>query len=105
MLSTVQWYIQKQFPDVNQMSTDELHTQLLPNPVDVPNENIGEPAKNTIIVDCRQKDEFDVSHLPDSKHIHFQSGEAALQNFLTTEWTNQQTVSSENLNNVNNSTN
>ena len=89
MNSALYWYIRRQFPDVSQIETsdvDEAQKKLAHGETEstspVP-EN--ETKRSYVIVDCRRGDEFDVSHIPKAKHLHFQTDDESITQFIKEE--------------------
>ena len=83
------WYVRQKFPDVCHMTTDDLDTRLnrtsISNQPDETSKTISEPKNPIVIVDCRRRDEFEVSHIPDAKCLHFQTEDRILLDFLLEE--------------------
>ena len=101
MMPTVQWYMRQKFPDVCQMTTDELNKHLTSVPTNndiglkLTDETINFP-RNIVVIDSRRQDEFDVSHIPNSKLVHFPTDQETLLNFLTEESRKHETSSAKN---------
>ena len=89
MNSALYWYIRRQFPDVVQIETsdvDEAQKKIedgeTENSSPIPESH---PKRSYVIVDCRRGDEFDVSHLPKAKHLHFQTDDESITRFIKEE--------------------
>jgi rhodanese-related sulfurtransferase len=79
-------YIRRKFADVNHLSTDEFDTRTKFTSNDAKISQDNEHSNSAYVtIDCRRKDEFEVSHIPNSKHLHFQTDDASLINFLVDE--------------------
>ena len=103
--SAVHWYVQHKFPGVNQITTDELDKQLCAQQLTNVANNLPlterlsiTTTKTFVVVDSRRKDEFEVSHIPNAKRVHFQSADESLLNFLTEESVKHESIYSEKAN-------
>ena len=91
-------YIRRKFSDVNHITTNDLDSQL--KQTYEPTKDVTQPDEKTdskiyhVVLDCRRKDEYEVSHLPNSKNLHFQTDEESLIDFLKGEISKQCTSDS-----------
>ena len=85
----VLWYVRRKFPSVCHMTTNDLESLLNGTSTyeekDIASQKIYDRRNPVVIVDCRRKDEFEVSHIPNSKHLHFQTNAESLLAFLAEE--------------------
>ena len=79
-------YIRRKFAGVDHISTDEFCSRAKFTENDAQKSQDKEHSNNVYLtIDCRRKDEFEVSHIPNSKNLHFQTDDASLINFLVEE--------------------
>eukprot|EP00092_Neocalanus_flemingeri_P002240 GFUD01002386.1.p1 GENE.GFUD01002386.1~~GFUD01002386.1.p1 ORF type:complete len:174 (+),score=28.29 GFUD01002386.1:40-561(+) len=75
MLSAIIWSIKRKFPEVKNISTDDLQIKL---------ERSKATDVQVLLIDSRMKDEFDVSHLYQAKLLDFKSESTQIKEFLDT---------------------
>ena len=82
-------YIKSKFSDVNHISTDDLEKRNFGSTCDfeIPSTK-DETEQKHAIIDCRRQDEYEVSHIPGAKHVHFQIKDEELKKVLLEETEN-----------------
>ena len=96
---TVLSYIRRKFADVNHISTQELENDSFGE-----GNNSGRSKDNSesgqthVIIDCRRQDEYEVSHIPNAKHFHFQTNDESLKKLLVEETTKHSNSNESDLN-------
>ena len=82
-------YIKRKFPDVKNISTEDLEKRsfALACDFEMPSSK-NEMEQKHVIIDCRRQDEYEVSHIPDAKHVHFQVKDEELKKVLLEETNN-----------------
>ena len=93
-------YIRRKFSDVNHISTEALENKSFGTRKDndsSQDDNSDKEGKQ-VIIDCRRQDEYEVSHIPDAKHVHFQTSNEDLKKVLMKETQNVSNTNQEDLN-------
>ena len=92
-------YIKSKFSDVKNISTEDLEKRSfgLAGDFEIPSSK-NETEQKHVIIDCRRKDEYEVSHIPDAKHVHFQIKDGELKNVLLEETKNLSGTNQDELN-------
>ena len=75
MLSAIIWSIKRKFPEVKNISTDDLQLRL---------ERSKATDVQVLVIDSRKKEEFNVSHLYQAKFLDFKSESTRIKEFLDT---------------------
>ena len=66
MMNLATWFVSKRFSHVQHVDT----------------QNVSDRADDVIVVDARRLDEYEVSHLPNAKRLHFMSSDQDLEQFV-----------------------
>lgn len=74
MLSAVIWSIKRKFPNVKNISTDDLQKKLA--------QTASTENTQLFLIDSRKREEFEVSHLQQAKFLDFKSETSAVNDFL-----------------------
>ena len=92
-------YIKRKFSDVKNISTGDLEKRSFGSACDfeIPSSK-NKMEQNHVILDCRRQDEYEVSHIPDAKHVHFQTKDEELKNVLLEETKNISNTNQDELN-------